>query len=599
MTRPWHIWTIFAICSAVLLAAVAGLTITVLQLEAAQSAARREADIEQDVRLALWRMESALAPLIARESSRPYFTYTAFFPAERAYTHMFDNIDFGDLLVPSPLLNFDGPYIRLHFQFDAQNGFTSPQVPTGHMRDLAESGGVPAEQIERARRQLNVVKQQSDWTALAKTLPLEAVQAPPPVVAAPTPGREPQAAPPAQSPGPAQQIAQQQAELNVRETQARARMQVGNVLNQQKGGGAGLTRQVIEGTTKALWHTNLLLLARRVSVNGEEYIQAACLDWSAIHAWLTDEIRDVFPSATLEPVRTPRRDDTRALAGLPVRLVPGPPASGSFTPHASPIPLVLTVVWTSVLLAAAAVVALLFGLVSLSERRAAFVSAVTHELRTPLTTFRLYTDLLAGGMITDPEKRRQYLKTLNAEASRLAHLVENVLAYARLERGRAGARVEDLPIADLLEKVQDRLADRAAQAGMSLLIEPPEDATAAPRVAAAPASFEQILFNLVDNACKYASGADDKRIHIATRSEARRICVRVWDHGQGIAAEEATRLFRPFHKSAGEAAHSAPGVGLGLSLSQRLARAMGGDLYLVPTDDHSACFELSLERVND
>ena len=77
---------------------------------------------------------------------------------------------------------------------------------------------------------------------------------------------------------------------------------------------------------------------------------------------------------------------------------------------------------------------------SLSERRGAFVSAVTHELRTPLTTLRMYTEMLADGMVPDEPRRRSYLQTLRAEADRLGHLVENVLAYSRLERNRRGLR---------------------------------------------------------------------------------------------------------------------------------------------------------------
>ena len=77
------------------------------------------------------------------------------------------------------------------------------------------------------------------------------------------------------------------------------------------------------------------------------------------------------------------------------------------------------------------------GALSLSERRGTFVSAVTHELRTPLTTFRLYTEMLDEGMVASGESQRNYMKTLRSEADRLGHLVENVLSFARLERGRA------------------------------------------------------------------------------------------------------------------------------------------------------------------
>jgi signal transduction histidine kinase len=98
----------------------------------------------------------------------------------------------------------------------------------------------------------------------------------------------------------------------------------------------------------------------------------------------------------------------------------------------------------------------------------------------------------------------------------------------------------------------------------------------------------------VDHACKYAAGADTREIRITVQSAASIALLRVRDHGPGIPSREARRLFRPFRKSAREAAHSAPGVGLGLALSRRLARSMGGDLRLVHSQGRGACFELTL-----
>src|SRR5207237_3736092 len=111
---------------------------------------------------------------------------------------------------------------------------------------------------------------------------------------------------------------------------------------------------------------------------------------------------------------------------------------------------------------------LLAGVASLSERRGAFVSAVTHELRTPLTTLRMYTEMLSEGMVADETQRRTYLQTLRAEADRLGHLVENVLAYSRLERKRAGYEVSPAPLGQALGRAIQRLEERARQAGMAL-----------------------------------------------------------------------------------------------------------------------------------
>ena len=394
---------------------------------------------------------------------------------------------------------------------------------------------------------------------------------------------------------------------------------------------------------KAVWLGGELVLARRVAVGGREYIQGAWLDWPAIRQWLLESVRDLLPEADLVPAAEgtagsprgrrdvrpsssydadrydPAEDRSRLLAALPVRLAPGPvPAQAAGGP--SPLVLSLIVAWICVILAGAAVAVLLWGTVALSERRAAFVSAVTHELRTPLTTFRMYSEMLAGGMVADEAKRRRYLDTLRIEADRLVHLVENVLAYARLERGRASARAETVPLADLVDRVRGRLADRAQQAGFELVVERPAGAAEAPpaQAGAGPArpaaagtaasgvgnagavvradasAVEQILFNLVDNACKYAAGAADKRIHLVARAAGGRAALEVCDHGPGLSARDARRLFRPFSKSARDAANSAPGVGLGLALSRRLAREMGGDLVLEPADGAGACFVLFL-----
>jgi signal transduction histidine kinase len=240
---------------------------------------------------------------------------------------------------------------------------------------------------------------------------------------------------------------------------------------------------------------------------------------------------------------------------------------------------------------------LLHQVVSLSERRAAFVSAVTHELRTPLTTFRLYSEMLAEGMVSDESQRSTYLDTLRREAERLSHLVENVLQYAQLERGVARNRYQQLPIPQLLDHALPALQRRAELAGMRVVVETSPEA-ADLRVHTDPEIVEQILFNLVDNACKYAATAGDPRIHLGIRAEnAGRVQLRISDHGPGISAKQARRLFRPFRKTAEEAAESSPGVGLGLSLCRRLAQQIGGRLNWIPGNG-GACFVLTLPRAS-
>ncbi|MCA9268070.1 MAG: HAMP domain-containing histidine kinase, partial [Planctomycetales bacterium] len=178
-------------------------------------------------------------------------------------------------------------------------------------------------------------------------------------------------------------------------------------------------------------------------------------------------------------------------------------------------------------------------------------------------------------------------------ADRLSHLVENVLAYARLERGRKGGRRQHITVDNLLDRVAPRLGDRSQQAEMSLCVE--ADAAARDVVLDTdPQAVEQILFNLVDNACKYAQTSADRRIWLRAGVASGRGVLEVADEGPGISADFAAKLFQPFSKSAEQAAVSAPGVGLGLALCRRLAREIGGELRWQGGAPAGATFALSL-----
>jgi signal transduction histidine kinase len=331
-----------------------------------------------------------------------------------------------------------------------------------------------------------------------------------------------------------------------------------------------------------------------VTVAGQEYVQGCLLDWPKIRDWLKSEIADLLPDADLMPATfSDTAEKFRLLAALPIiRLVPGA-VTVEGEAGWSPLTLSLLAAWICLIITAAAVIGLLWGVMRLSARRASFVTAVTHELRTPLTTFQMYTEMLAENMVPEEPQRKQYLTTLRAEAVRLTHLVENVLSYARLERGRIDRRMQTISLGELVGSMQNRLADRASQAEMELVVESDEN-NGGILVKTNISAVEQILFNLVDNACKYAATAEDKRIRLLLQEEGGNAMVRVEDHGPGIAPEMRRRLFHSFSKTAKEAAHSAPGVGLGLALSRRLARDLGGDLSFVDQHSPGASFVLAL-----
>jgi signal transduction histidine kinase len=340
------------------------------------------------------------------------------------------------------------------------------------------------------------------------------------------------------------------------------------------------------GTMRPIWIGDELFLLRQFSDGAEKGVQGVWLDQHLLQRKLLDGVADLLPRADLVRV-VGIVQDPLALASFPLLLVRNEIAAVAGSTISGP----LLIGWIAVLLALLTASFLVHGVMRLSERRASFVSAVTHELRTPLTTFRLYSDMLESGAVRE-EKRGDYLRVLSREADRLSHLVENVLSFSKIERGSARSVVRESTVADLLEPMRERLEARLATAGLTLEMQATPTAADA-RIRVDAAAVEHILFNLIDNAAKYAAAGTPTVVGLHATTTARHLEIRVTDHGPGIPASERARIFRAFHKSAREAAESRPGVGLGLALSRRLATSLRGTLRCTDSK-HGATFLLTL-----
>lgn len=668
MKRTVFVWMAFGTCLAVVLTAMGWISLTALRLEREQILAERRAAIEENVRLALWRIDSTLLPFIGRESARPYESYQPFVTVPQALTSSYTQVD-APVLLPSPLLSNSSPFVLCYFQFDPDGKLTSPQVPRGEMNKVAqENNDVTESEVSAAELRLGALAEFATRDALLARLPAElpvdangdgggvllttetggnglaTENTPPgsdPSDEAPLdnlpeqpagPNQPPQRRQPAQ---PAQQIEIQkppeqqvadvnrrgslvgQREMAVNEYRLRARntaIVTNNGLLLPNWGLAVEWPEVQVAALRPVWIGENLLLARRVSIDGKASVQGVWLDWPAIKTSLLTDVEDLLPAADIQPIRgEPGEEESRLLTTIPARIVPGALPRGpeeSFSPIRSS----LVVAWICTISAALLGAIMLSGVLSLSERRAAFVSAVTHELRTPLTTFQLYTEMLEQGLVRDEAARRDYLRTLRAESDRLGHLVENVLAYARLDRNRQPIHFEEIPLTDLIGRVTERLTRRAEQSGMQLTVDAADDGPsnepttqtnhrsvrAVPvdaLVRVDPSAVERILVNLVDNACKYASSSANRSIELSVTGRGRQVEIRVRDFGPGTGPKAKKRLFRLFSKSAREAAGSQPGVGLGLALSRSLARKLGGELSVDAAVTDGACFLLTLPIV--
>ncbi|HTI52257.1 MAG TPA: histidine kinase dimerization/phospho-acceptor domain-containing protein, partial [Planctomycetaceae bacterium] len=499
MNRPWQIWISFGMALAIVAAGVGWLSFRALESDRAEAAARQQAALEEDVRVALWRMDTLMSSFVAQESARPVEAWRPFGLNPGGDNSRNRGRRAPPEPVPSPLLTQPLRQVLVDFERDAAGALTSPQVPTGPVRQQAVPAIVSADQVELYEKRLARLRGLINFDELLACLPVpvDNLTGPPPNNL-PLGNNQPfnigQGAPVgndglnpnlnndqgAYASLPEQQEKRQQA-LGVNEFRRRSNY---FAQNQSIAQAANTAANPFDLSDEApLTATMLprvvsgeLILARTICVGGKTSLQGCWIDWGELRGNLLSEIADLLPQADLKLVDRPlESEQTRMLAALPVRLDPGA-ISASATPGLSPVGMALVFAWGAMLVAAVAVAVLLRGVVALSERRADFVSAVTHELRTPLTTFRMYAEMLAEGMVPDESARRKYLDTLRIEADRLTHLVENVLAYARLERGGLGNRIQPVRGEELLKLATGRLSERAREAGFALSISSDESA---------------------------------------------------------------------------------------------------------------------------
>jgi signal transduction histidine kinase len=599
----------FAIIAALVAGGLGWATAAALRLEREQLAQRAEAEHAAQLRVALWRLDSRLAALLARENSRPFNHYSAIYVPPRAL----DGPSYA--LVPSPLLDEELPaWMRLHFQVDS-SGWESPQVlsPALEQRLRGKSPGVRRTNVTPDRKQA--------LTELARDLPAPALLGHARRHAGETSLRDRTVL-----------LAQRQVELDtlanvgnqVQEAQGSREflyrdnhqakllnpakdLRVARnfaEMNLKRNGEELLTQTRLEpGAEVAVRMSPIvgvwlptraggeqLVALRLVRLAENEVCQGIALDGPALLDLLAEEVRDLFPAARVLPVReaVPQRLD-RTMTALPLELDPGPVppvTEEGWTPLRGG----LALAWVAALVALLAVALGGWSLLDLSERRFRFVSAVTHELRTPLTTLRLYLDMLMNGLVRDEAQRAEYVRTLHAEADRLSRLVSNVLDFSRLEDRAPRRALAPVAVAGLLEQVRVTWQGRCQDAGKELVVE----GEGVGEVCTDGELLQQVLGNLIDNACKYSREAEDRRVWVRARREGPRLAFEVEDRGPGVPPRERRSIFRAFRRG-GTADVAAGGVGLGLALARRWARRLGGRLALRHAGGPSgACFRVEL-----
>ncbi|MCP5040004.1 MAG: HAMP domain-containing histidine kinase [bacterium] len=226
-----------------------------------------------------------------------------------------------------------------------------------------------------------------------------------------------------------------------------------------------------------------------------------------------------------------------------------------------------------------------------AERRSNFAAAVSHELKTPLTAIRMYAEMLRDDMVANADKRKEYYGTITAEAERLTRLINNVLEFSNLEKKNRRIDTQLARVEPCLRESVSILEHHAQSRGFTLHLDMAKDL---PPVRFEADALQQILFNLIDNALKYAEDASRKQVDITARPWNGGVSIRVRDYGGGVAAEHLAHLLEPFYRGESELTRRTKGTGIGLALVNGLAEEMQAEIQADNAPDGGFAVELRL-----
>jgi signal transduction histidine kinase len=218
-----------------------------------------------------------------------------------------------------------------------------------------------------------------------------------------------------------------------------------------------------------------------------------------------------------------------------------------------------------------------------------FVALVSHELRTPLTSIAGFSDtLLESWQDLPPEEVDEFISIIHRQAMYLGDLVEDVLVIPRLEADRLSLDLDLFDLGDLIEDVAQMVFPNGGR--KSSLVSLPDGV----RVFADRRRVHQVIRNVMENARKY--GGDQILVEGFVLGD--QYLIIVSDNGPGVPDEETQRVFENFEQLSKGDARDSTGMGLGLPIARRLARAMGGDVWYerrFPTGARF-CYSLPLNR---
>lgn len=229
----------------------------------------------------------------------------------------------------------------------------------------------------------------------------------------------------------------------------------------------------------------------------------------------------------------------------------------------------------------------------LAQIKSEFVSNVSHEIRTPLALISMYIESLERGMVTDPEKVKEYHSISLQETQRLTAIVNKILNFSRIESGKRKFTFQSVYLNDVIDEVVNTFKLNLESQKFEYSVKTSDED---PQIVADREAVTDAVVNLVDNAMKYSG--DIKKIDIETGKENGKAYVKVKDSGLGISKSEQKHIFDKFYRVTQEnLAHKAKGSGVGLAIVKHIMDAHEGEITVQSKPGEGSTFKLSFPKI--